>query len=538
MISKWIFLIACLFCLLKHVEGGHKLVFMFLIRHNLPFEEIWQEFFEFNAPKDKYNIYIHSSDPYQFPNTSVFYNRNLPDHSVPRWGTFDLVNATRYMMKHALQDDAKNYYFMLFSESCIPVYSFSKYYRVLTANKQLSIVNACPTAFINPSTRRYRSSLGMNAGIHFWHFRKSSQWSMLIRPHAAIITADIHFDDDWAKLSVPDEHFIPTILAVNQKEKETTCSGGFTFTDWELTGIGQGLGNHPNRYETPAINEDLFYHIRYYRLANYTGKTQKDFALIPDEFHCSQYPGICHFAARKFAYSSKFQLLSKLPYLLVDDRDDLFYATNKKSSKVIATYPLNSSASYRQDFMDPSFRKRYPGYKYAEKLLPNVRKKYSEQFQQFLQNQSNSTVFYSILHATHRHHHSRRSNDTAKLMNSGLSLFYLEHGQLREFPSIESLRFFLRISPKIVTDKDLLNKIAFIADKEVTLTRCTDTTYYFPDVYEGQMIVSGDDKSRWMVRNYERHLLHPNAKHLHANSTMSTHTMSAELLDQIPVRLS
>lgn len=70
------------------------------------------------------------------------------------------------------------------------------------------------------------------------HWRKSSQWAMLLRPHAALAVNDTEVDrafgrhcytasnaQAWERFCPSDEHYFPTLLASKGLDGETDCSG-------------------------------------------------------------------------------------------------------------------------------------------------------------------------------------------------------------------------------------------------------------------------------------------------------------------------
>jgi hypothetical protein len=78
-----------------------------------------------------------------FPWHSPFHGRELPLHINATWGKFDIVDATKALMRAALLD-AANAKMVLLSESCIPLYPPSVVYQQLISEPR-SRVNACPS---------------------------------------------------------------------------------------------------------------------------------------------------------------------------------------------------------------------------------------------------------------------------------------------------------------------------------------------------------------------------------------------------------
>lgn len=106
--------------------GKPRIAFLFITRQKLPHEALWERFFAGVDP-ELYSIYMHNSTVVEEPgysNSSVFYQRAVPTKPVWRF-TVQLVDTFRRLMAFALLDtDRANMWFVLLSESCIPVRSF------------------------------------------------------------------------------------------------------------------------------------------------------------------------------------------------------------------------------------------------------------------------------------------------------------------------------------------------------------------------------------------------------------------------------
>ncbi|GAV75238.1 Branch domain-containing protein, partial [Cephalotus follicularis] len=110
-----------------------KIAFMFLATGPLPLAPLWQKFFD--GHEGLYSIYIHSTPSYvaSFPPTSVFYNRQIPSQLV-EWGQMSMCDAERRLLANALLDISTEW-FVLVSESCIPLRNFTIVYRYISRSK-------------------------------------------------------------------------------------------------------------------------------------------------------------------------------------------------------------------------------------------------------------------------------------------------------------------------------------------------------------------------------------------------------------------
>jgi hypothetical protein len=474
-----------------------KIAFVFLIRHNLPLEEIWQEFFTFNAPRNQFNIYVHSATRYKFKPSSIFYNRTIAKHLDAKWGTLGLVQATRLLMEAALEDDPDNYYFPLLSESCIPLYAFSKFYRILTTtgiNK--SIITACPhTEHGNMEEEsRWSKTLENSKHLKWEHWRKSGQWIMLIQSHAKLFVSYTEDDEYWQKVPCSDEHFLPTLLATFGKDAETTCSDGFTNVYWDHP----SWGSHPYSYLSEEINRNLFYNLRFAKLQPEEWSKPK---IIGLNNQCAGYPGICHFVARKFSFATKFQLLSQLQFLLVDDKDDHYQSPLP---------PPSTADSYKDKLLfssssSDSSSSKYPGFSFFDKLFPNLRK----DPQRMNARDSSAPVFY-----------------------------YLEHEHLREFPNLYIARFFLRIPHEKLSDAEFIARVPVISSEEQSKFP-KYVEYAFPSFHEGQLVKAHKRQEIWLIGNFERQLVSTAVYHRWEvrgeRSPLQVDFLSEGELEQIPV---
>ena len=77
-----------------------------------------------------------------FPADSLFFGTELPVHVKASWGGFDLVDATKALLRAALANE-RNKKLMLVSESCIPLYPPTLIYQELMSEPK-SRINACP----------------------------------------------------------------------------------------------------------------------------------------------------------------------------------------------------------------------------------------------------------------------------------------------------------------------------------------------------------------------------------------------------------
>lgn len=225
-----------------------KVAFMFMTKGPLPLSPLWERFFK--GHKGLYSIYVHSLPSYDadFPASSVFYKRQIPSQVV-EWGMMSMCDAERRLLANALLD-IDNEWFILLSESCIPLHNFSIVYRYLSRSRY-SFIGAFDED--SPFGRgRYNPNLAPQVNLTEW--RKGSQWFEVNRKLAIDIVGDNTFYPRFKEFCRPscyvDEHYFQTmltILAPHLLANRTT-----TWVDWSRGGA------HPATFGQADITKEFF----------------------------------------------------------------------------------------------------------------------------------------------------------------------------------------------------------------------------------------------------------------------------------------
>lgn len=120
----------------------NKIAFLFLTENNTNQPKLWEHYFQNNH--DKFNIYCHPKHPSQVSD-SFLSDNIIPD--IQETNHVKLYDAIIQLLKFALGDDKNNCYFILLSESCIPIKSFNKLYSFLFNDKdsKISYIKKLPT---------------------------------------------------------------------------------------------------------------------------------------------------------------------------------------------------------------------------------------------------------------------------------------------------------------------------------------------------------------------------------------------------------
>ena len=176
--------------------------------------------------------------------------------------------GVRAMLRAAVADPA-NQRFVLLSESCAPLHHPAVLHQQLT-HETLSRVDACGRG--NVMWERWTWRLEA-AGVPATAWRKGSQWTALTRDHAQLIVDDTAIAAAFARhctygedadtggwrACVPDESYVPTLLAVHGRDNETDCRGGLTAVDWARK---EGTGAHPHRFAAGEVDAALVRRLR------------------------------------------------------------------------------------------------------------------------------------------------------------------------------------------------------------------------------------------------------------------------------------
>mmetsp|Transcript_11126 Transcript_11126/g.22233 ORF Transcript_11126/g.22233 Transcript_11126/m.22233 type:complete len:508 (-) Transcript_11126:140-1663(-) len=205
---------------------------------------------------------------------SIFKQSLIPERYrvEATWGGHSLIDATRVLFAAALTNPLVSK-LVLISDSDVPLYGPLVFYKQLVSESQ-SRINACnTTAGWDTNNYRLRQDL-IEAGITETIWRKSWQWIALTRGHARIVLDDRkiddifrhlcrpRWDDDWCDFRVcySDEHYIPTLLAIQGLDNETDCRGELTDRDWSRVKV---TDPHPYEYKPADISTDLFMKLRH-----------------------------------------------------------------------------------------------------------------------------------------------------------------------------------------------------------------------------------------------------------------------------------
>ncbi|KAM7459324.1 hypothetical protein LguiA_036318 [Lonicera macranthoides] len=271
-------------------ERTPKIAFMFLTKGPLPLSPLWERFFK--GHEGLYSIYVHSLPSFRdnFPSSSVFYQRQIPSQ-VAEWGRMSMCDAEKRLLANALLD-ISNEWFVLLSESCIPLYNFTLIYHYMFKSK-FSFMGA----FDDPGPfgrGRYNDNMAPEVNLTQW--RKGSQWFEVDRRLAIYIVEDTTFYPKFNDFCKPacyvDEHYFPTMLTI--RAPNLLANRSITWVDWSRG------GPHPATFGRADITEGFMKRMLEGRSCVYNGQNSS----------------VCFLFARKFAPSSLESLFLLAPKFL------------------------------------------------------------------------------------------------------------------------------------------------------------------------------------------------------------------------------
>ncbi|XP_058753167.1 glycosyltransferase BC10-like [Vicia villosa] len=281
-----------------------KIAFMFLTPGSLPFEKLWDNFFQ--GHEGKFSIYVHASKTKPVHVSRYFVNRDIRSGQVV-WGKMSMIDAERRLLANALQDP-HNQHFVLLSDSCVPLYNFSYIFDYLMYTN-ISFVDC----FRDPGpVGNGRYSERMLPEVEVKDFRKGAQWFSIKRQHAIMVMADhLYYSIFQAhcepgvdgKNCIADEHYLPTFFTI-------VDPGGIA--NWSVTHVDWSEQKwHPKSYVTQDISYNLLNTITSIdESVHITSDEKKEVLQWPCLWNGIQKP--CYLFARKFTPETQDSLLKLL----------------------------------------------------------------------------------------------------------------------------------------------------------------------------------------------------------------------------------
>ncbi|CAH9087600.1 unnamed protein product [Cuscuta europaea] len=300
-----------------------KIAFLFLTPGALPFEKLWDKFFQ--GHEGKFTVYVHASKERPLHFSRYFVDREIRSAKVS-WGKISMVDAERRLLASALKDP-DNMHFVLLSDSCVPLHGFDYVYNYLM-NTNISFVDS----FVDPGPHgNGRYSEHMLPEIEKKDFRKGAQWFTMKRRHAVVVMADnLYYSKfhDYCKPNMDglhcysDEHYLPTFFHMHDP------SG---IANWSVTHVDWSEGKwHPKSYTRQDITYALLRNITSItESVHVTSESKKEVQIRPCLWNGNERP--CYLFARKFLPETLDNLLRLFPNYTSSPRTDGFTGFNTNS---------------------------------------------------------------------------------------------------------------------------------------------------------------------------------------------------------------
>ncbi|KAM7464317.1 hypothetical protein LguiA_032438 [Lonicera macranthoides] len=275
-------------------ERVPKVAFMFLTKGAVLLAPLWEMFFKGN--EEFYSIYVHSDPSFNEsePDSDLFRRRRIPSKEV-EWGKANMIEAERRLLANALLDHS-NERFVLLSESCIPLFNFSKVYSYLMNSNK----NFIESYDLEGPVGRGRYNVQMSPTVTIDQWRKGSQWFQIERDLAIEVIGDRTyfpvFQDYCNGPCYADEHYLPTF--VSRKFGERNSNRTLTWVDWSKG------GPHPGKFTRMDVTEEFLEKLRGESQCEYNGRANN----------------LCFLFARKFMPNALDRLIRFAPKVMQFNR--------------------------------------------------------------------------------------------------------------------------------------------------------------------------------------------------------------------------
>lgn len=188
-----------------------------------------------------------------------------------------MCDSERRLLANALLD-LSNEYFILLSESCIPLQNFTTVYNYISQSH-----HSFMGAFDEPGPYgrgRYNDQMAPLISLNDW--RKGPQWFQVNRELAVWIVQDKTYYPKFRDFCKPhvcyvDEHYFQTMLTINTPH--LLANRSLHYVDWSRGGA------HPAMFVKEEINEEFFRRILHDHTCSYN----------------DQPSSLCFLFARKFS---------------------------------------------------------------------------------------------------------------------------------------------------------------------------------------------------------------------------------------------
>ena len=231
-----------------------KIAFCFLCIGDVSQPKLWTRFFA-SAPSERYKVYCHPKE-LELVSTQ-FLRGGIINKRVPtRHGDISLVKAALNLFSTAYDDDPDIQYFVLLSESTIPILPFNQIYNIIDQQGARSIINYN----VPPTNSEHHNRLlsVKEPALFSTAFFHHDQWIILHRRHVSKLL-DHPSLTLFSNVFAPDEHYFMNVLVhVRDTALDEFVKHAATFVNWRDKTVktytnpetGQFIGRtvHPKTY--------------------------------------------------------------------------------------------------------------------------------------------------------------------------------------------------------------------------------------------------------------------------------------------------
>jgi hypothetical protein len=202
-----------------------SIAFLFLMVKDSKATDIWKRFFH-GVDTRRYNIYCHTK---WNPKDSFWTGCQIPIRIPTQWGDISLVKATLLLFQEALRDKS-NQYFVLLSDSCIPIVDFDFLYRQLfSKGKSWIHYKKIPNRMI----RYQQLEIGIRPELPWSKFYSQHQWVALQRSHVKLILSMTpKYLRYFTRVHAADEHYLVSLLQISGRLSTECYNHRITYCDW------------------------------------------------------------------------------------------------------------------------------------------------------------------------------------------------------------------------------------------------------------------------------------------------------------------
>jgi Core-2/I-Branching enzyme len=205
-----------------------KLAFCFLTRSNLNQTIAWKRFFS-SADPAHYKIYSHAKYPMAVSD-DILTSNTIIENIPTKPGHVSIVLATAKLFEAALKDDEENTFFILLSESAIPVRPLNSIIEGLTRVGHRSVISFSVPALGSEHQLRLNKVTDPQVFAAQWFHHE--QWVVLHRSHVDALLRTPRYAM-FERVFAADEHYFMNVLIhVCGVPLEEILNRPTTFNNW------------------------------------------------------------------------------------------------------------------------------------------------------------------------------------------------------------------------------------------------------------------------------------------------------------------